>query len=137
MMKHYFPFAIFGLFLTACTPQPLVAPIEQIEQAQQEQATQTTKVETPLTQSSVKNRTVLYQCAKKQTVKITKAANSKKTQNITVEFKQVSHRLSSAVTRKNSRKYSNIRWIWTEDFNGKGVLTNKNGKILAENCVKK
>lgn len=133
MMKPYFPFAILGLILTACTPQPLIAPIEQVNQVQQEQAT---KVETPLPQSRVKNKAMLYRCNKNQTVKITKTTNSKKIQNITVEFNQISHRLSSVVTQKSHRKYSNIRWIWTEDFNGKAKLQNKNGKILAENCVK-
>lgn len=125
--------AIFSLFLTACVPQPLTPPVEQVPEIKQPKQLNTTlKKKT----SAVKNKNELYQCNKNKIVRVTKASNHKKSSNINVTFNQTTHRLSSAVTRNNSKKYSNIRWIWTENFKGVGTLRNKNGKILAENCVR-
>lgn len=89
------------------------------------------------TAKSVQNRATLYKCNQKKTVRITQEVNSKKNQNIKITFNQTAHTLSPMVTRTNSKKYSNLRWIWAIDAKGKGSLRNKNGKILAENCVKK
>ncbi|AHG87276.1 Opacity associated protein B [Bibersteinia trehalosi USDA-ARS-USMARC-190] len=133
-MQKVISLAIFSVFLTACMPPPLTAPIEQIQTIEPPKQLIATKKKVT---STVKNKTVLYQCSKNKTVRVTKAANSKKSQYISVTFNQTTHRLSSAVTRNNSKKYSNIRWIWSEDFNGKGTLRDKNGKILAQNCGKK
>lgn len=129
-MRKFLPFALFLPFLTACLPKPAVAPIELVQQ--ETKATEQAPRET--SKKAVKDRTLAYQCKNQRTVRVTYTANDKKT--ITVEFNQTSHKLSSSVP-KQSKKYSNIRWIWSEDFNGQSTLRDKSGKVLAENCVKK
>lgn len=132
-MRKSLPFALFLPFLTACLPKPAVAPIEQVQQETKvvEQAVR------EVAKKTVKDRTLAYQCKNQRTVRVTYTANDKKT--INVEFNQTSHKLSSSLPKstQNKRKYSNIRWIWSEDFNGKSTLRDKSGKVLAENCVKK
>lgn len=130
-MRKLLSFAILSTLLAACTPQPAVAPVEQVEKLPDAKQIQPAETKT----TAVKNSTTLYQCAKNKSVRITKSAHDKKT--LTVEFNQTSHKLSSAVPKKSKRKYSNIRWIWAEDFNGNGSLSDKSGKILADKCVKK
>lgn len=127
-MRKFLGFALFSAVLTACTPQPAVAPVEQIQKLPNALSL------TAATPVSVQNKTVAYQCKKGKTVRVTHTSGDKK--SITVEFNQTSHKLSSSVPKQN-KKYSNIRWIWAEDFNGKSSLRDKSGKLLAENCVKK
>lgn len=124
-----------SLFIIACTPQPIISPVEQVEGTAITAKKNATK---PKKQTStVHNKNILYQCKNNKTVKIRKSTGKNNKQSITVEFQQTSYKLSPSVTRKSGKKYSNIRWIWTEDSKGKGTLRNKNNKILAENCVKK
>lgn len=128
-MRTFRPLVVFGLFLTACTSQPMVAPVEQMQQAPIELAP------TPSAEKiqPVKNKTVLYLCSKQKSVKVTKNANEKK--SLTIEFNQTSHKLSSTVPKTSKKKYSNIRWIWAEEFDGSHTLRDKNGKVLAGHCI--
>lgn len=115
------------LLLSACMA-PAVSPVAQLEQ------------------SLVPNKTVQtvmkinehihheYQCDNKQMVRV-QYDNAKKNKAVDVTFQQGTHTLYSSVTKKG-KKYSNIRWIWSEDFDGKGTLRDNRNKILAENCVK-
>lgn len=124
---------IFTALLAACTPKPMVSPIEQVSQKGLGQALTISPSNKKTT--TIQKRTALYQCKKQQTVKITTSPQERKT--ITVEFNQTSHKLFSSVPKQSKKKYSNIRWIWTENFNGVGTLRDKSGKVLAEQCVKK
>lgn len=130
-MRKFIFFAFFPFVITACI-KPISSPIEQVQEAVETQPQAVKK-----TAKSVQNRATLYKCNQKKTVRITQEVNSKKNQNIKITFNQTTHTLSPMVTRTNSKKYSNLRWIWAIDAKGKGSLRNKNGKILAENCVKK
>lgn len=129
-MRKFRFFAATSLFLTACSSQPLITPVEQIQQIPLEVAP------TPSTEKilSVQTKTVLFQCLKQKSVKVTQNANEKK--SLTVEFNQTSHKLSSSVPKTSKKKFSNIRWIWTEEFDGSHTLRDKNGKILAAYCIK-
>lgn len=130
-MRKFFPFALFATLLTACVPQPIVAPVEQMPPTPPMEVA----VEPNKTTTNVQNSVSLYQCNKQKSVRVTRTHDDKKT--LTVEFNQVSHKLSSAVPKSGRTKFSNIRWTWVEDFQGKGSLRDKSGKVLAENCVKK
>lgn len=137
-MRKWLTFAFFSAFLSACSAPALISPAEEIENlpANEINTTEPQKeTQTPPQTTSVKNKSTLYQCKGKKSVRVIKASENDKT--VRVEFNQVSHTLSAALPKENKRKYSNIRWVWTEDFNGKAKLQNKSGKILAENCVKK
>lgn len=123
--------AIFSLFLSACSSQPIIAPVEQLQHPLVEQTSPSPSNEKVL---AVQNKTVLYQCKKRKSVKVTQTASEKK--NLTVEFNQTAHKLFSSLPKTSKKKYSNIRWIWTEEFDGSYTLRDKNSKILAEQCVK-
>ncbi|QIM61870.1 hypothetical protein A1D29_00245 [Pasteurellaceae bacterium Orientalotternb1] len=119
-----------GMWLCACSATT-IAPAEQIQQ--------NTK---PQLQSVAKGRDVVkkqliteYRCANSKTVRVQKSSN-KKNKTVTLTFNQVSHKLSPTLSNQG-KKYSNIRWIWLEGFDGKAVLSNNRQKVLAENCVKK
>lgn len=129
-MRMFRPFVAASLFLTACSSQPIITPVEQIQHAPLD-AAPTPSTETVL---SVQDKTVLYQCRQQKSVKVTKNMAEKK--SVTVEFNQTSHKLSSSVPKTSKRKFSNIRWIWTEEFDGSHTLRDKNGKILAAYCIK-
>lgn len=116
------------ILLSACT-LPGMSPIAQIDHLQHQFASP----------ASAENRQVVkekagveYVCQDQKGVRLQQI--NKKTINVT--FGQTTHKLSSTVT-KTHKKYSNIRWIWTEDFNGKGTLKNNRNNILAEGCVRK
>lgn len=123
-----------GLFLSGCTPT--VAPVEQME------SKQVTKPVPKLATTKAQRQThSLYQCKKEISVKVqrvqaTKATATRKatTAGIIVSLGDISHKLSPAVT-KIGKKYSNIRWIWTEQ-NGVATLQDSRGKMLAEGCIK-
>lgn len=121
--------SICGILLTACTPTN-ISPVAQVEQKQflASPAKSNTIVK-------VKDQSIIeYQCKNKKTVTIQPDNTKKKAINLT--FAQTTHTLSSVVTKK-SQKYSNIRWVWSEDFSGKWKLRDNRNKVLAENCVKK
>ncbi|KMK50695.1 hypothetical protein RO21_10390 [[Actinobacillus] muris] len=114
--------------LSGCT-LPGMSPIAQIDSAQHQ------FILPPPAENRqiVKERTALnYQCKNQQRVRIQPL--NKKTINVT--FGHTTYKLSSTVT-KNHKRYSNIRWIWTEDFKGTGTLKNNRQKVLAEGCVRK
>lgn len=114
--------------LSGCT-LPGMSPVAQIDHAQHQ------FVSPPSTDNRqvVKEKSELnYHCKNQQRVRIQPL--NKKTINVT--FGHTTHKLSSTVTQ-NHKRYSNIRWVWTEDFNGKGILKNNRHKILAESCVRK
>ncbi len=121
--------SISGILLSACTPTSM-SPVAQVEQNQF--LASPTKSNTVM---KVKNQSITeYKCKNKKTVTIQPDNTKKKAINLT--FAQTTHTLSSVVTKK-SQKYSNIRWVWTEDFSGKWKLRDNRNKVLAENCVKK
>lgn len=127
----------FALLLTACAPKPISSPVEQLEENIVTETIKPAAEQAKKQTATVHNKNTLYQCRHNKTVKVRKSTNKKNKQVITVTFEQTSYKLSSSITRKSGKKYSNIRWIWTEDSKGKGTLRDKNNKILAENCVKK
>lgn len=129
-MRAFYSLAVVTLFLTACSSQPIVAPVEQLQHVPIE------KAPTPSTEKilPVQHKTALYLCKDQKSVKLTKDSNEKK--SITVEFNQTSHKLSSSVPKTGKKKYSNIRWIWIEEFNGSHTLRDKSGKVLADFCIK-
>ncbi|AUI66641.1 MULTISPECIES: MliC family protein [Glaesserella] len=117
-----------GILLSACT-LPGMSPVAQVDKKQflSESAQSNTVVK-------VKECSITeYQCKNNKTVTI-QPDNTKKAIHLT--FAQTTHTLSSVVTKK-SQKYSNIRWVWSEDFSGKWKLRDNRNKVLAENCVKK
>lgn len=128
-------FCILGL--VACTPK--VAPVEQM-QTQMEQP-QTIQVKPSVSSKAQKQVRHLYRCAENKTVRIQQV---RKVKNLTVKaptsgwivvtFGEISHKLSPTVT-KSGKKYSNIRWQWTEK-NGKGTLQDNSHNVLAKECVK-
>lgn len=118
-----------GIFVTACTPSSM-SPVAQVEQKQT-----LPEPDKSNTIVKVKNQSITeYTCKNKKTVTIQPDNTKKKAINLT--FAQTTHTLSSVVTKK-SQKYSNIRWVWSEDFSGKWKLRDNRNKVLAENCVKK
>lgn len=121
-------FVILSAFLGACSLP--IAPVELIEQVPE---TVVSEQATPhITQ--VQNRTMLYKCQKGKQVSVTHTAQDKKT--VLVEFDKTSHKLSSSLPKgRNYKKYSNIRWIWSEDFKGKANLRDKSGRVLAQECI--
>lgn len=119
---------LLSSLLGACT-LPGMSPIAQVDYAQHQF----------ISPSSSENRQVVkeksgfdYVCRDKQRVRV--QVVNKKTINVT--FGQTTYKLSSTVT-KNHKRYSNIRWVWTEDFNGQATLKNNRNKVLAEGCERK
>lgn len=129
-MRAVLPFAFFTLLLSACSNPPIIAPVELLQHSPLEQAP------TPSNEKilPVQSRVTSYLCHQQKSVRLTQNANEKK--SITIEFNQTSHKLSSSVPKTGKRKFSNIRWIWTEEFDDTATLRDKNGKILASHCVK-
>lgn len=144
-MRHFsittFLVVSLSLFLTAC--QTLEdAPIEQMQRTQLVSTLAPSETKMTETVSQVKNQAVVqFICKDGKTVKIQqvkakKRDNAKNQRAILVSFSNRSHTLSPAVS-KTGKRYSNIRWNWEEDFNGKATLTDNRQKILARECVKK
>lgn len=118
------------LWLCGCSATT-IAPAEQIQQKTEQKAKPVAKG-----RDVVKKQLITeYRCAKNKTVRVQKSS-TKKNSTVTVTFNQVSHKLSPTVSNQG-KKYSNIRWIWLEGFNGKAVLSDNRHNVLAENCVKK
>ncbi|MGX2949949.1 MliC family protein [Ursidibacter sp. B-7004-1] len=108
-----------------------IAPAEQVEQQIQQPEQSVPQIKTDVVK---KQRIISYQCAKNQTLRV-QFLNSKKNSPITLTFNRSSYTLSPSVVTQG-KKYSNIRWIWTEDFNGVGTLRDNRNNLLAEKCVK-
>ncbi|OOH90819.1 hypothetical protein BMT54_04065 [Pasteurellaceae bacterium 15-036681] len=84
----------------------------------------------------VKNQARNFVCKDNKVVRIVQTATVKKNKVITLTFNGTSHKLSSTVTKLGA-KYSNIRWIWTEDLQGLGTLSDNRNRVLAEKCYQK
>ena len=121
--------SICGILLSACTPTNM-SPVAQVEQKQSLASPEKSDTIVKVKDQS----TIEYLCKNNKTVSIQPDNTKKKAIHLT--FAQTTHTLSSVVTKK-SQKYSNIRWVWSEDFNGKWKLRDNRNKVLAENCVKK
>ncbi len=119
------------LLLSRCTPS-LIAPAEQVHLSQ----TQEQKADQP-PRTVVKKQSVSeYLCKNGRSVRVQQNLESSKKTTISVTFNQRTYRLSPAVTQK-AKTYSNIRWVWSEDFSGIGTLRDNRNNLLAENCIKK
>lgn len=118
--------------LSACS-LTTIAPIEQVQKvAQDKKAPSLPKSG----RDSIKQQpTIKYMCDGNKIVRL-QPSSKKKNSTVTVIFNRTSYKLSPTVSDKG-KKYSNIRWIWLEGFNGKGMLSDNRNKILATNCVKK
>lgn len=132
-MVHFKEYCMLAsiLVLSGCTPS-MMAPVEQIHQSQ----VQDQKIDNaPLT--VIKKQTVYeYYCKKEKVVRIQYTGEISPKSTILVTFNQRTYRLSPAVTQK-AKKYTNIRWVWSEDFSGIGSLRDNRNNLLAENCIKK
>ncbi|WP_301099131.1 MliC family protein [Otariodibacter sp.] len=121
--------------LTACS-LTTIAPVEQLQkkiETDQAQIQQTTQIESR--RGTVKKQIInLYLCEKEQNLKI--QSIPEKSNLISVTFNHITHTLSPTVTSRGKR-YSNIRWIWSEDLNGIGTLSDNRNNILAIGCIKK
>lgn len=121
-------------WLTGCA-EPVISPVEQIRLAQKQ--SELAKPKTPVATVAKTQTSTRFLCDNGKEVRVTYAQKTTaKSKTITVNFENVSHRLTPVVTR-NGKKYSNIRWTWQEPRSGKAMLTNNNKKVLAANCVKK
>lgn len=123
--------ATLSLWLSGCS-LTTIAPAEQLQKS---------IVKPNEVQVATKGRAVIkkqpvseYRCDQGKVVRV-RFASTKKNSTISVIFNQTTHKLSPTVSSKG-KKYSNIRWIWFEDFNGKGTLKDNRQNILAKNCIK-
>lgn len=120
------------MFITACMT-PAISPVVQMDKLSQQQNQQINEPGSP--KKVIKSRhSDEYLCDHQQILKLQYDDSNKKAVDVT--FQQTTHTLYSAVPKKN-KKYSNIRWIWSEDFNGKGTLRDNSNKVLAKECIKK
>ncbi|QGM81624.1 MliC family protein [Otariodibacter oris] len=121
--------------LSACS-LAIIAPAEQLQQKikiEQKQVQLQNKIES--SRHVIKKQVVTsYLCEKSQNLRI--QATPDRDNLIRITFNRITHTLSPTVTSKGKR-YSNIRWIWTEDLNGIGTLSDNRNNILATGCVKK
>lgn len=128
----------FALWLSACS-LTTVAPVEQLQQnldQEKLEKTQKTPSATKMGRARIKPQpTIQYLCDDNKTVTI-QPTSKKKNSPITLIFNQTSYKLSPTVSSKG-KKYSNIRWIWLEEFNGKARLCDSRNKAIAINCVRK
>lgn len=123
---------IFALWLTGCS-LTTIAPIEQLQKSltQEKSLSPTAKSG----RNTVKQQPITkFYCDKKKVVQI-QPSSSKKNSAVKIVFNHLSFELSPTVSDKG-KKYSNIRWIWLEDFNGNGTLIDNRHRVLASNCVK-
>lgn len=109
-----------------------IAPVEQVEQKIQQPEQKISSIKKDVVK---KQRIVSYQCEKNQILRV-QFLNSKKNSPIALTFNRASYTLSPSVVTQG-KKYSNIRWIWTEDFNGVGTLRDNRNNLLAEKCIKR
>ncbi|WGE89294.1 GlcNAc transferase [Actinobacillus arthritidis] len=125
------------LMLTGC--KPLEAPIEQVQKALPSENTNE-KI------SIIKSQTAIeFICKGDIAIKVQRYQPKKNdnpkprisgTQAISVTYGNTKHTLSPVVT-KNGNKYSNIRWIWFEGFDGVASLSDNSGNVLASDCKAK
>ncbi|QLB20640.1 hypothetical protein A6B43_03380 [Vespertiliibacter pulmonis] len=127
------------LSLTACT-MTTISPIEQVQKSigkegelEPKQSVKSARVEK---QDRVKLPVVReYVCQQQKIVRV-QPLSKKKNSPITVSFEQMSYQLSPKVSSKG-KKYSNIRWIWLERFNGQAILSDSSNQPLAVGCIRK
>lgn len=124
--------SIFTLWLSGCS-LTTISPIEQLQERLKQE-----KIALPTAKSgrnTVKQQPIIkFYCDKKKVVQI-QPSSSKKNSAVKIVFNNLSYELSPTVSDKG-KKYSNIRWIWLEDFNGNGTLSDNRHRVLASNCVK-
>lgn len=119
--------------LSACS-MTTIAPIEQLQDSLNQRKPVSASAKAG--RDTVKQLPIIkYYCDKKKVVRI-QPISKKKNSVLKVFFNQTSYELSPTVSDKG-KKYSNIRWIWLEDFKGRAMLIDNRHKILANNCVKK
>ncbi len=111
----------------------LVPPAEQVQMM----SSQSKHFGNGAVRTTVVNDAVdVYHCDKGLSVKLQQTQPEKKRKSpLTVTFGELSYKLSPTIT-KNGYKYSNIRWIWWEKFDGKASLFDNSNHVLAKNCVK-
>lgn len=130
---------MLALLLTACTMKTIV-PIEQSQKSIMQESKlmvqKTVKPGAMSKQDRVKQLPIIeYVCEQNKIVRI-QPLSKKKNSPITVIFEQMSYKLSPTVSSKG-KKYSNIRWIWLERFNGETTLNDSRNQPLAVGCVRK
>lgn len=118
--------ALLLVGLSACQ-LTTIAPINQLNT----QATSTNMVKSDVVQ---KQPVYQYLCDKGKTVRM-RFTSELKNSSVTITFNKISHKLSPVVTAYG-KKYSNIRWVWSEDTENKGMLADNRHNILAQNCIK-
>lgn len=113
---------------------PEIAPVEQVQIANR---TKLDEQDVTINRSIANKKTEFtFLCSQAKRVKVQYNYGSpNKISNVVVTWGDTSHALSPAVS-KNGQKYSNIRWIWLEKFNGTATLFNNRNKLLATDCVK-
>lgn len=122
--------SLSSLWLIGCHATT-IAPAEQVEQRLQ----QPLPAATPMKKDVVKKqRQWHYLCDNNQSLRV-QFLNNKKNSPISLSFNRTTYTLSPAVGTQG-KKYSNIRWIWSEDFHGIGTLKDNRHKLLASQCVK-
>lgn len=131
-MVFFNKISLFGLLVlgvSGCT-MTTVAPVEQMQK----------KIQTR-PEAVAKSRDVVkkqpfhqYRCDHNKIVQV-RAVSNKKNSPLTVTFNQSSYKLSPTVS-KMGKKYSNIRWVWLEAFDGTATLSDNAHKLLASNCRK-
>lgn len=128
-MKSIFVVSLTGCLCCLIGCRPVISPLEQVERLNPA-STQIKKNHV----TKVANVSIAeYICEQGKILQIQTQTKSKK---ITVTFNQISHRLSSTISR-SGKKYSNIRWTWIENAKGVGRLQDSRQHILAEQCVRK
>lgn len=125
-------FGILTLWLSGCS-LTTIAPIEQLQKSmKQEKRVLVAKSE----RNTVKQQPIIkFYCDNKKIVRV-QPVSTKKNSTVKVFFNHTSYELSPTVSDKG-KKYSNIRWSWLEDFQGRGTLSDNRHKVLASRCVKK
>lgn len=131
-MQIRFTLIVVPFALTACHITT-IAPADQVQLQTEEQP--------PLPQHPprrvVKKQHVIeYRCHQSKRVTVQQPLNAPKSTTITLTFNQRSYKLSPNVVDRG-QKYSNIRWIWQLDPDGKGTLTDNRHTVLAKNCKKR
>lgn len=119
--------------LSACS-LTTIAPVEQLHQKIEISQLEPQNKITPNRDIVKKQIVTSYLCEKSQSVRIQSTPD--KNNLIRLTFNNITHVLSPVVTGRGKR-YSNIRWIWVEDLNGIGILSDNRNNILATGCIQK
>lgn len=120
----------FLLFTLSGCSVTTIAPAEQVQQKVEKRPEAAAKWRDVVKTQPFRQ----YRCDHDKIVRVQPVSN-KKNSPLTVTFNQSSYKLSPTVS-KMGKKYSNIRWIWLEGFDGKATLSDNAHKVLASNCQK-